>query len=315
MYFGYNPRRCFEASSSIARLDLKRNEVASAIRYAASVTDNIFHLVSGIQTGDLDVPRAIFQIFPKNTDPRQLFALCQVKPVSNWALDVLLRQYEVGRRTHAIAEFYRTISATPGAASLRGHVFERQVLRHLPDICTECSISIRRLTDSNKMTWAYHGPVRRIDFQGSTVFNEITKAVRDREKLHLVHLICNSPVVDSIFYDPNDSNAVLTCIQITIDEDHDIAVSGLQRIQSWLKRDTQLEDLHPSKDRPWRFVFVVPSGIADKFKLQKLVGDTSRDNWAGKVDQYVLGLEEQMILRRGSEHATILQWGEQQVRY
>ena len=34
--------------------------------------------------------------------------------------------------------------------------------------------------------------------------------------------------VDSILYDPNDPNAVPTCIQITMNTNHPIAVSGLR---------------------------------------------------------------------------------------
>src|SRR5712672_2390843 len=102
------------------------------------------------------------------------------------------------------------------AASLRGHLFECQVLGHLCGIRAAHEFPIGGLTDSNQMTWTLCGPIRRINFQTSRALGAITKAVQNREPLHLVPLARNFPAVDSILYDPNDPNAVLTCMQITI---------------------------------------------------------------------------------------------------
>jgi hypothetical protein len=100
--------------------------------------------------------------------------------------------------------------------------------------------------------------------------------------------------VDSIVYDPNGA---LTCIQVTVRREHDILVEGLKRIQSWLKQP--LDNLRPSRTIPWRFVFIVPSD-QKTFKSQRLIGDTARGEWAGKVHQYVLRLDvEKDVLRRG----------------
>jgi|SRR5712671_885418 len=115
-----------------------------------------------------------------------------------------------------------------------------------------------------------------------------------QKPLHLIPLAPNFPAVDSILYDPNDKSAVLTCIQITINNDHPIVVSGLKDIQSWLDpKNSSLGELRPRKNKPWRFVFVVPSHMAPTFKLQRLDGDTP-----GKVHRYVLGLEEKPIFSR-----------------
>ncbi|KAI0283967.1 hypothetical protein BGY98DRAFT_949780 [Russula aff. rugulosa BPL654] len=66
-----------------------------------------------------------------------------------------------------------------------------------------------------------------LPFHKSTIFSEITKAVRNKERLHIIPLARNFPAVDSILYDPNDPNAVLTCIQITLNKDHPIAGSDM----------------------------------------------------------------------------------------
>jgi hypothetical protein len=85
------------------------------------------------------------------------------------------------------------------------------------------------LTDSNQTTWTYREP-ECITFLEATVIKEIKNAVEKNEPLQLVPSTHNFPAVDSIVYDPNEDG--LTCIQITINSEHPIAVSGLKRIQS-----------------------------------------------------------------------------------
>jgi len=67
------------------------------------------------------------------------------------------------------------------------------------------------------------------------------------------------------------------------------------------KLRTSLAGHCPSKTRPWRPLFVVPSDVASAFKLQELNGDTARGKWAGKVRQYVVGLEEQTTFGKRSD--------------
>jgi len=95
-YFGYNPRRCFEASLSVANLESIKKEVESVIRGVSKKgIDYIIELLLDTQTGGSDVSYMIFQNFPTNTDTNQLLADCRFETVSRWALDLLL---------HALAE-------------------------------------------------------------------------------------------------------------------------------------------------------------------------------------------------------------------
>ena len=298
-YFGYNPRQCFDASSSLDALERKQWEVESRIKTIASKgSDCILTLVWSLLSADSsDLPYAIFQIAPAGNEEGRFRFLsrCKFEAVSGWALDILLQEYN-DRRANEAAEFYHRISLMPEAASLRGHLFERQALNYFSDIGPERDFSIRRLTDSTQMKWTLHGPIHRIPLQESTVSYEITKAAQNQKPLHLVPLVPNFAAVDSILYDPKDPNAALTCIQLTMNRrDHAIAVSGLKRIQSCLKLHSPLEGLRPKKYRPWCFIFVVPKGMEPIFELQDMKGKTATAEWAGKVDQYVLGLEEQTI--------------------
>jgi len=148
------------------------------------------------------------------------------------------------------------------------------------------------------LSW-FHSTFR---LSGTDIIEQIINAVQNKEPLHLVPSVPNVAAFDSILYDPNDPNAVLTCIQVTMNEkDHAIPVSDLQHIQSWLKPRTLLEGLRAEKDRPWRFILVVPKGMESTFKLQNSDGDTATSEWARKVDQYVLGLNEGTIFKRRSD--------------
>ena len=312
LYFGCNPRRCLEVISFADLKHLTDDFESSIYDVATKRSDEIIRLLRDTRTGASDISHTVFQVFPSNTDPNRLYSNCQIETVSPWALDRILH-YHAAHRADLMANFYYQVSSVPAAGSLRGHLFERQILNHLSGIDSEKPFSIRALTNSKKKTWTYRGPIRRTDFQKLKVVPEITRAVRDQESLHLVPAARNFPAADSILYDPEDSDAALTCIQVTSKENHPISVKGLRDIQNWLQGRT-LEHIRPTKRRPWRFLFVVPSYVESNFKMQQLDGDTDRGEWAGKVHQYVLGLEEETIFGPGSNSsANTSQQGEQQV--
>ena len=304
-YFGYNPRECFAASSSLANLRDIKKELGSAIQIAAhgDIMQRFFESRRG------DATNTIFQNFPTNTDTstNRSLAFCQSEPVSRWALDLLLRHYEAGK-AHATAAFYYSLEGMPEAASLRGQLFERQVFNYLDEIRAGHTFRIRGLTDSDQ-TWTYRGSIRHITFQESTVFKEIRGAVQDRKPRHLVSFVRDFPAMDSILYNPDDPDAVVTCIQVTMNMDHAIVVRGLQLLQGWFKLGSPLQDLRPTHAKPWRLLFVVPSDMADTFKSQELKGDTPENVWAGKVHQYVLGLEEKTIFKCESVRARRNRYG------
>jgi hypothetical protein len=196
-----------------------------------------------------------------------------------------------------MGKLYRSVSLEPWAASFRGYLFERGVLAYFNQITADRGLQIRGLTDSNEVIWTYRGHIPLFTFyQDQTAANEIDKAVATGTSLHLVPSISNFPAVDSIVLDPDG----LTCIQITINHDHPIDVSGLRRVQKWLDPSTPAKVFSPEETRPWRFIYIVPLNMAHKFEQQELKGK-GKGAWAGKVDQYVLGLEEETIFQILSE--------------
>ena len=211
-YFGYNPRQCFGASTSVRDLITHRNLTIIRIEDAAKNNDFV-DLFRGTRSGIIDVSHEIFQISP-NAD--RLLSNCRFEAVSRWAFDLLLEHYEE-RKSNAAATFYFTISGLPEAATLKGLLFERQVLRHL--FGTDYKYQIRGLLpDSHNMTLEGHDAIRRFIFEDSTVFKELDQAVNNSEPVHLLPSSRNFPAVDSILYNPNDGSAVLTCIQVTVKE-------------------------------------------------------------------------------------------------
>jgi hypothetical protein len=284
-YFGCNLCLCLTSARSIDVLESTKEDVISRIRDVAAQEGDILQLLRSSRTDDSDVSHSIFEISPKNES--RLLAQCEFGTVSRWALDHLLKAYET-QQADVVADFYHYISRASDTASLWGHVFERQVLNYLDGIEGECEFRIHGLISSGELTWNYHGPITRFTFlQELDFIDELTKAVQNNRPLHLVPLVRNFPAVDSIVYVPNEP---LTCVQTTTRGEHAIVVPGLRRIQSWLKEDTLLAGLRPSNERPWRLIFIVPSGERN-FGLQQLKGDTTQGEWAGKVQQYVLRLD------------------------
>ena len=126
-YFGCSPRRCFAASSSQLRLNEKKNTAVEAISrtiQSAQSDSHIVRLLVGTQLGGSDVSHRIFQNFPAD---ERLFSACQFKPVSKWALDLLLKQFASHEADSMAAFFYRRVSVIRGAESFRGGWFERQI--------------------------------------------------------------------------------------------------------------------------------------------------------------------------------------------
>jgi hypothetical protein len=191
----------------------------------------------------------------------------------------------------AAAIFYRVLKDDPWAASFRGHLFERHVLNYLDGIGANQDLPIRGLARSDRKTWTYHGPIGRVTFREPAepaVIKAIERAFQAKMSLRLVPSATSSTAVDSIVYQAGEA---LTCIQTTISSTHPIKVDNLRNIQGWLDTETPTKILRPTKKKPWRFLFIVPQENEPHFKSQISEGDTDRGEWAGKVNQYVLGWE------------------------
>jgi hypothetical protein len=109
----------------------------------------------------------------------------------------------------------------------------------------------------------------------------------------LVPLNPNFPAVDSILYDPGE---VFTGIQVTIRNEHPVAILGLKHVQGRLKLNGLLTHLWPSTmGNHWHLIFVVPADTAASFKQQVFKQDTGGNEWARKVDQYMLSIKEDAL--------------------
>ena len=308
-YFGYDPRRCFNASHSADRLRISKSRLLEQIKDIANGTIDVMRELQSARTGASTVSHSVFQIFPANE--KRLLGDCYAECVSQWALDNLLIACE-DREHDAAARLYYSLSDSDWAVSFRGRLFERQVLQYLDGIHNDCDLRIRGLTDSFETEWNYRGHVPRFTFRESTVVAEINKAVANQTPLHLVPSALNFPVVNSFVYKPGD---VITCVQVSISPKHPITTKGFEQMQNWLKLNTPLADLRPTTKKPWRLIFIVPSHVASTFTLQVYKDDTATGIWAKKVNQYVLGLEEETIFgRRPGLSVNTSQQGNQQVR-
>ena len=146
-YFGYNPRLCFRAACSMDVLESMKDAVISRITRVATRQSNILHLLHSSRSGNPDVSHAVFEVSPISGS--RSLTRCKFGAVSQWALDLLLKEYET-RRADEVALFYDYISGMSEAASLWDHVFKRQVLNHLEDIQNEQEFRIRGLTSPDE---------------------------------------------------------------------------------------------------------------------------------------------------------------------
>lgn len=293
-YFGYNPRRCFIASQSKPKLRQLQEEIQIKIRCILPGI-SILTLLNGAFT-TRGVSHSIFELKP--SDEVRLLSSCQIGAVSPWALDALLNEYET-RTADAAAEFYISIADKPFAGSLRGRLMERQVLKYFDTFPGPHDFPMRSLASSAVSTWTYPGPAKRVTFESRSFTPSLISAVEAKQPQHLVPSDPNFAAVDSILYNPAEG---LVCIQVTIKKDHPVAVSGLRRIQAWLKRGTPLGDLRPSiSGKHWPLIFVVPEAMAPDYKLQDFEGDTNKFEWANKVDQYVVGINENVVWGRAMQ--------------
>jgi len=126
-YFGFSPRLCFNASQEDRYLRHLQNEVQMAVQNAALKRD-IRSLIFSYQNSIM-LSHTIFELSPRDDD--RLFGDALIGTVSSWALDLLLGAYE-SQKSDAAAEFYDSIANIPKARTLRGCIFERQVLRTAP---------------------------------------------------------------------------------------------------------------------------------------------------------------------------------------
>lgn len=291
-HFGYNPRRCFQASSSVRNLIQLKQDLEQVVRSIPPIVEISTVFVETYSSSGLS--HSIFQLSPE--DDMRILSSARVEAVSKWALDLLLKQYE-SRQSSATFNFYQYIKGIRSASALRGNIMERQVLNYFDTLEGPQCFEIRSLADSTISNWTYPR-AKRATFQTSSFTPLLSSAVSSRHSLHLVPQDPDFPAINSVLYDPSSSSP-LTGIQVTIKDECPVVVSGLKRIQRWLKQGSPLAHLRPSiSTKHWSLVFVVPEAGAASFKQQTMEGDTSSNEWAKKVDQYVLGLREDTLWRR-----------------
>lgn len=259
--------------------------------FKASQNTSIQPLFGDIHTVQ-DISDFLFEISP--TDDTRFIHLAQIETVSTWALEIFLDAYEVNQ-SRRVKEFYDFLVSYPYAASLRGRIFEGRVLKYLDSLEPLHDFPIRSLKNSTVIIWSYPGPTQRTTFASETFASLVETAVSGNKPLHLVPSNPNFAALDSIVYEPGKR---LVGIQATISDHHPIAVSGLKRIQNWLRQNTPLANLRASTKTHWALIFVTPEEVATGFRQQAFDGDTEKNKWAGLIDQYVLGLGEDVLWRR-----------------
>jgi hypothetical protein len=119
LYFGYNPRVCFDASNCVERLKSKALGLTGNIGFTAIDTNHILHALHSYQMGDDAFYDAIFQLFP--TDELRSLETCHYEPVSPWVFRSLLEVCEIqSREADSAANLDRKLLWEPWAGVAPG---------------------------------------------------------------------------------------------------------------------------------------------------------------------------------------------------
>jgi hypothetical protein len=95
------------------------NTVIAAIHGCKDIKEAV-----DVVAGDIPAPHPAFMIYPAN-ERRKLIG-CLIKPVSDWALDIVLSTLD-SRGVEAAWEFYTRTEGSPAAASLRRRLWKNKV--------------------------------------------------------------------------------------------------------------------------------------------------------------------------------------------
>ena len=280
-FLGLTPRTCFHASKSEAKLSTAMRKLQNDVKLIPTST-TLQSLVQGTSISN-QVSHTVFEISP--ADETRSFYEPIIRAVSKWVMNLLLTVYEE-RQAGAAREFYVFTKRSPTTAPLAGIIWERQVHQYLASFRTPQTFSIRSLRDgaTPPCPWYYPGGPS-VTFQSDDLGQYLLEKKLGNTSSYFRPIVENYASVDSLVYQPDE----LICLQITASASHPIKVSGLQDIQRCLKLRSPLAALRPSKNHPWRFIFVLPSDSSPTFGHQTLEG-TAASHWDQQIDQYVLRL-------------------------
>ena len=206
----------FEAVGSPVRLAQAQQLIRSAI---TSTSKKIREAIEKV-AGDEPVSHRAFMIYPSNE--RRSLVMCLVKPVSEWALDVILSVLE-SEGAEAAYKLYRSIGEYPPVSAFRGQLWERKVQQYF-DSGNLPSFTIRSLDDSSTMEWNPFKNMLKFIFRPS---NRIVGYLQDCIKAKKAGYFRPKSNIfesfDSIIYEPEKP---LVIIQITENYTHPIKACG-----------------------------------------------------------------------------------------
>jgi len=288
---GYNPRRCYSASTSPVAL----TEVFNSINLAIEGTTNLLDAMNNVATGQ-PIHRA-FEVWPSLD--RSSFV---IQPISDWAFSEMVAELD-RRDTDAAYKFYQQIKGSRNSVSLGGPLFKSKAHKFFQSITKPRSFSIRSLDDpSMTLDIEFSSAVVHQNFGSEQFFGGyLTTFVKNQESCYLKPLSPTYSTFDAFLcqhmitqpgYQP------FIGLQVTNAASHSIGIKGLEAIQKSLKKQIpELNSLRPSTAKKWIVLFVVPEPMAVSFQKQLITDAAEVGHWYAKTAQYVLGLPEYEVLR------------------
>ena len=263
-------------------------------------------------------PHTVFELFPRNDN--RIWIQRRIQPTSQYALHLLLRA-QVFESNLSISTIYHDLKVNEDAAEIVGRIWERAVHAYLQNLPTKTTLTLKALGDYADRILVVD-PTMRFRCCGSDADfqNALSSSLESFASCYLFPLSKIFPTVDSVALTFNRGRQ-FDIFQMSTAGGHPIRVSGLQAVQSWLKRDTVLNKLRPTTASPFAISFVLPKRLSNSFRRQRLIAAKKESSmtpskhrrteagsaliadedhlatfWEDKIRQYVLALDEDEVL-------------------
>jgi len=239
------------------------NDVESRVLCAIRICRDIGQAIHNVAR-DVPVPHPAFVIY--SGDEKRKLLYCQVKPVSDWALGIIISTLD-SRGAGAAYDFFQRTEWSFPSVSFREQLWEQKSHQYL---CSGyiSSLTIRCLEDGDSST---------TEWQPFEIFASF----------------------DAIIYLPDKPDSS------TVTKENQTHVANTCRSMLLSKKllrssDAVLNPLRPLEVgiKPWIILFVVPVHIEDTFKKQKFKPDVAF--WQEETKQYVLGLDKYAVFHYDS---------------
>ena len=179
-------------------------------------------------TRDLSIPHLAFVIYPGDNSRKLIRS--QVKPVSDWAQDLIFKTLEF-RGAEAAYKMYKYLNLVPAASAFRGQLWEHKVHQYFTTL-NHSPFTIRCLEDNSTMKWAPFKNISTFNFgPANKIVGYLHECITSNKAGYFLPTSKTFASFDAIVYKPGEP---LANIQITQNCKHPINLLGSKLFEGLL---------------------------------------------------------------------------------